>query len=51
MFGEDTDLLSTVNLMEERSRYSHSAIPYTKENAEKLEMQKYSQRGKAYEKE
>ena len=27
------------------------AIPYTKENAEKLEMQKYSQRGKAYEKE
>ena len=27
------------------------AIPYTKENAEKLEMQKYSQRGEAYEKE
>ena len=27
------------------------AIPYTKENAEKLEMQKYSQRGKAHEKE
>lgn len=27
------------------------AIPYTKENAEKLEMQKYSQRGKVHEKE
>mgnify|MGYP004695225535 FL=1 len=27
------------------------AIPYTKENAEKLEMQKYSQRGNAHEKE
>ena len=27
------------------------AIPYTKENAEKLEKQKYSQRGKAHEKE